>query len=48
MNNVVLVQIFDGVNSKHSLEQISNSLHISIDEILGGLEELVRKEVAPK
>lgn len=47
MNNVVLVQIFDGVNSKHSLEQISNSLHISIDEILGGLEELVRKEVAP-
>lgn len=47
MNNVVLAQIFDGVNSKCSLEQISQSLHISIDEILDGLEELVRKELAP-
>lgn len=47
MNNVVLAQIFDGVNSKYSLEQISQSLHISIDEILDGLEELVRKEIAP-
>lgn len=47
MNNVVLAQIFDGVNSKCSLEQISQSLHISIDEILDGLEELVRKEIAP-
>ena len=47
MNNVVLAQIFDGVNSKCSLEQISQSLHISIDEILDGLEELVKKEIAP-
>ena len=47
MNNVVLAQIFDGVSSKHSLEQISQSLHISIDDILCGLEELVRKEIAP-
>ncbi len=47
MNNVVLAQIFDGVNSKCSLEQISQSLHISINEILDGLEELVRKEIAP-
>lgn len=47
MNNIVLAQIFDGVNSMHSLEQISQSLHISIDEILDGLEELVRKEIAP-
>lgn len=47
MNNVVLAQIFDGVNSKCSLDQISQNLHISIDEILNGLEELVRKELAP-
>ena len=47
MNNVVLAQIFDGVSSKHSLEQISQSLHISIGNILCGLEELVRKEIAP-
>ena len=47
MNNLVLAQIFDSVNSKCSLEQISQSLHISINEILDGLEELVRKEIAP-
>ena len=47
MNNVVLAQIFDSVNLKCSLEQISQSLHISIDDILCGLEELVRKEIAP-
>ena len=47
MNNVVLAQIFDYVNSKFTLEQISKNLNINMDEILDGLEELVKKEIAP-
>ena len=47
MNNVVLAHLFDYVNSKFTLEQISKKLNMGMDEILDGLEELVKKEIAP-
>lgn len=47
MNNVVLTQLFDYVNSKFTLEQISKKLSMGMDEILDGLEELIKKEIAP-
>ena len=47
MNNVVLAQLFDYVDSKFTLEQISKKLSMGMDEILDGLEELVKKEIAP-